>query len=62
MTKPTVKLIGEDGNIFYIIGKVSKALTRAGKYESALKMQKKIQASKSYDEALCIVMDYVEVE
>lgn len=28
--KPTVKLIGEDGNAFSIMGHVKKALKRAG--------------------------------
>jgi hypothetical protein len=30
MGKPKVKLIGEDGNAFLIMGKVIKALRRAG--------------------------------
>ena len=30
LTKPTVKLVGEDGNAFSIMGSVKKALRRAG--------------------------------
>jgi len=29
-TKPTVKLVGEDGNAFFIMGRVKQALKRAG--------------------------------
>lgn len=60
--KPKVKLVGEDGNIFSILGRASKALKRAGMEDQAKKMQEEVYASGSYDQALQIVMKYVEVE
>jgi len=60
--KPTCKLIGEDGNVFNIIGRVSQALKRAGMKDKAEEFQKKAFASGSYDEVLRLCMDYVEVE
>lgn len=58
----TVKLIGEDGNVFNIIGIVSKALRREGLGEMAKEYAEKVMKSGSYDEALQITMEYVEVE
>lgn len=58
----TVKLVGEDGNVFFIIGKVSKALRRGGFPELAKEYQTRVMAAGSYDEALGITMEYVEVE
>lgn len=60
--KITVKLIGEDGNIFFIMGKVSKALKRNGQNSEAEEMCNRITNSHSYNEALAIVMEYVNVE
>jgi hypothetical protein len=62
MTKPPCKLIGQDSNIFNLIGLASRALKKAGLYEEAKEMTDKVMASKSYDEALYIIMEYVEVE
>ncbi len=60
-TDVTVKLVGEDGNVFSIIGKVSKALKRAGKKELASEFVDLAFASGSYDEVIQLVMEYVEV-
>jgi len=60
--KPSCKLIGEDGNVFNIIGRVSQALKGAGMKDKAEEFTKKAFASKSYDEVLRLCMDYVEVE
>lgn len=61
--KPKCKLIGENGNIFNLMGLASKALRRAGMPKVATEMTKKIyQNAKDYDHALRIIMDYVEVE
>ena len=61
MNKPECKLLGEDGNIFNLVGITSKTLKRAGMTEQAEEMQNRVFSSKSYDEALCIIMEYVEV-
>lgn len=60
--KISVKLIGEDGNIFFIMGKVSRELKRNGQSAEAEEMCNRIYECGSYDEALCIVMEYVDVE
>jgi hypothetical protein len=62
MEKPVVKLIGEDGNIFSIMGKCTKALKIVGQNEQAKELTEKIFSSSSYDEALQICMQYIEVE
>lgn len=58
----SVKIIGEDGNIFFIMGKVSRELKRNGQSAEAEEMCNRIYKCGSYDEALCIVMEYVDVE
>jgi len=61
--KPKCKLIGEDGNIFNLMGIVSRTLKEAGQPEKADEMISKItKEAKSYDEALAILMEYVDVE
>ena len=60
--KPPCKLIGEDGNIFSILGRVSKTLKEDGKEEQAKEVRERVMASSSYGEALQIIMEYVEVE
>lgn len=62
MIKPTVKLIGENGNVFNIIGKVSRELKRAGLREQTEEFQSKALTSNSYDEVLQLVLEYVKVE
>lgn len=60
--KPKCKLIGEDGNIFNLIGIAARALRRAGLVDKADEMSNKVMHSGSYSEALSIIMEYVEVE
>lgn len=60
--KPTCKLLGEDGNTFYILGRVSRVLKENGQAGQAKEVSERVMSSSSYDEALQIVMEYVEVE
>ena len=61
--KPRVKLVGENGNVFNLMGLCSRALKEAGMKNEASEMVNKITTTaKSYDEALAIMMDYCEVE
>lgn len=61
--KPKCKVIGEDGNIFNLMRIVSKTLKEAGEHEKADEMVKRITTqAESYDEALAMLMDYVDVE
>jgi hypothetical protein len=56
----TVQLTGEDGNAFFIIGAVSKALKRAGHSEAAAEFQAEAMSG-DYDHVLQTCMDYVDV-
>jgi hypothetical protein len=60
-TKPEVQLTGTDGNVFAIIGTVSKTLKRAGLTAEAQEFTKKAFASESYDAVLRLAMTYCEV-
>lgn len=59
--KPDCKLIGEDGNIFNLIGIASRTLRQNGMAEQAVEMRDRIRASGSYDKALCIIGEYVNI-
>lgn len=59
--RPGAKLIGEDGNIFNLMGIASKALKQAGYSDEANEMFNRItNGAGSYDEALMIISQYVE--
>lgn len=60
MNKPKVKLVGQDGNIYNILGIASRALKEAGYANEAKEMQAEVFASDSYQEALSIVLQYVD--
>lgn len=60
LLKPKVKLVGQDGNIFNILGIASRALKEAGYADEAKEMQTEDFASDSYEEALAIVLQYVD--
>ena len=62
MEKPTCKLTETDGNVFAIIGAVSRALRRAGQTEKITEFRNRAMASESYDAVLQLCFDYVEVE
>jgi len=61
-SKPKCKLIGTDGNVFALVGKASRALKNAGLKEKAQELREKIFNCQSYDEALKILGDYVDIE
>ncbi len=61
MTKPICELVGTDGNVFAIIGTVSKCLKKAGLKDQAKEFQDKAFTAKSYDEVLQLCMEYVNV-
>ena len=60
-TKPDCPLIGEDGNIFHLVGIAAKTLRRNGLSEEASEMSEKVFGSGSYDEALGIIGEYVNI-
>lgn len=59
--KPKCKLVGTDGNVFALSAKVSQALKRAGYPSKASEFCNRVFQSKSYDAALDLMMEYVEV-
>lgn len=58
-TDVTVQLSGEDGNVFSILGRTTKALRHAGHQDLAKELSEKIWDCASYDEALQLVQEYV---
>ena len=60
--RPKMQLIGQDGNIFAIMGRASRLLKNAGQSDKAKEMCDRVTASQSYSEALNIISEYVETE
>ncbi len=57
-----VQLTGKDGNVFAIIGRVSRALRNGGAtHEQVEDFLKEVTSAGSYDEALVTVMRWVNV-
>jgi hypothetical protein len=61
LEKPECKLIGENGNIFNLLGIASQCLKRAGLRDQASEMAERVFQSQSYDEALVIIGEYVDI-
>lgn len=59
--KPDCPLIGEDGNIFNLMGIASRTLKENGMNEQAREMRDRIYQCQSYDSALCIIGEYVNI-
>ena len=59
--KPDCPLIGEDGNIFRLMGIASETLRENGMREQAEEMRSRIFQCQSYDSALSIIGDYVNI-
>jgi hypothetical protein len=59
--KPRCKLIGKDGNVFNLIGLAAKTLEKAGLREEAKDLQVKVFDCDSYDSALRLIGQYVEI-
>lgn len=59
--RPKCALIGQDGNIFNLMGIASRTLKNNDMRDLATEMCNRITSSKSYDEALCILGEYVEI-
>ena len=60
--KPVVRLAGEDGNAFSIMGRVVQALRRVGADDEYIGKYRSEAMAGDYDNLLCVTMDYVEVE
>jgi len=56
-----VKLTGKDGNIYNLVGIASNALRAGGYPDLAKELQSNLFKCHSYDAALSLICDYVEV-
>jgi len=61
-TKPTVKLIGQDGNAFSIMGNIQRALKRAGADKEYIDKYIREATSSDYNHLLTVSMKYVNIE
>ena len=59
--KPKCPLIGQTGHIFNLMGLASRTLKRNGMSNESKEMCSRITSSGSYDEALSIIDEYVEI-
>jgi hypothetical protein len=59
--KPAVTLVGENGNVFHVIGLVSRALKAAEQPDRAKEFCERALACGSYDAVLTLVHEYAEV-
>jgi len=59
--KPKCALIGQDSNIFNLIGIASRTLKQNNMREESKEMVNRVTSSHSYDEALSIIAEYVEI-
>ena len=59
--KPDCPLIGQDGNIFNLMGIASRTLKEHGLDDQAREMRERITQSGSYGAALCIIGEYVNI-
>jgi len=59
--RPDCELIGTDGNVFSLIGTVSKCLKRNGFKDEAKEMSERAFGAGSYSEVLVMFNDYVNI-
>ena len=60
--RPEVELVGEDGNAFAIMGRVQKALKRAGNDSEVVDSYLKQAMSGDYDHLLAVTLAFVEYD
>ena len=59
--KPDCPLIGQDGNIFNLMGIASRTLRENGMAEQATEMCERIRKCGNYYSALCVIGEYVNI-
>ena len=60
--KPVAKVIGQDGNVFNLVGICAKALRGANLTKEATEMTARVFDSDGYSEALRIMGEYCELK
>jgi predicted transcriptional regulator len=58
--RPRLKLVGTDGNVFAVIGRVKAKLVEVGQPDAAKEFVERAFKSRSYDEVLQLCFSYVE--
>ena len=59
--KPKCKLIGEDGNIFNLVGIAARTLRQNGMEEQAKELCERLKEQPDYDHALMLIAKYVDI-
>lgn len=59
--RPICKFSEQNGNVYNLIGLARRALKDAGYRKEAEEMTEKVQKTRSYDEALAVMNEYVDV-
>jgi len=57
-----VKLVGEDGNAFSIMGRISQALRRGNVSPEEIKLYQKESRSGNYDNLICVATRWVNCD
>lgn len=60
--RPKMRLYGQDGNIFSILGRAAQLLRENGQAGPAKEMMNRVYHADNYDKALHIISEYVETE
>lgn len=60
--RPVVKLLGSDGNAFYILAKVKEGLKKAGADQEYIKKYFDEATLGDYDNLLVVSMKYADIE
>lgn len=60
-SKPTVQLIGQDGNVFNIMGKAVRAAKKAGWTQNKIDIFLAKMKGGDYNNALRVVQEYFDV-
>ena len=62
INKPVCVFVGTNGNVFALAAQVTKALKKAGLTDQVKEFNTKLWKCGSYDDALTLMQEYVEVE
>ena len=58
--KPKVQLVGQNGNVFNLLGICTRALNQSGQPDEAKELKNRVMSCNSYDEVLAIMLEYVD--
>ena len=62
LPKPKAVLVGKNGNIYNLLAIASRALMEVKQFANLPNMKTRVVKSHSYDEALNLIMEYVDVQ